>query len=122
MELAKRLGGLRESFIREMTRLAITHNAINLSQGFPDFDPPREVIDAAHHALDNGSNQYTITWGMPPLRQALSAKMKRWYGLDFDPDQHITVTCGVTEAISATLMAILNTGDEVIIPNTRVRN
>ncbi len=115
MELAKRLGGLRESFIREMTRLAITHNAINLSQGFPDFDPPREVIDAAHRALDNGSNQYTITWGIPPLRQALSAKMKRWYGLDFDPDQHVTVTCGVTEAISATFMALLDAGDEVII-------
>ncbi|MBI5713392.1 MAG: aminotransferase class I/II-fold pyridoxal phosphate-dependent enzyme [Chloroflexi bacterium] len=115
MELAKRLGGLRESFIREMTRLAITHNAINLSQGFPDFDPPREVIDAAHRALDSGSNQYTITWGIPPLRQALSAKMKHWYGLDFDPDQDITVTCGVTEAISGTFMALLNAGDEVII-------
>ncbi|MEK9161690.1 MAG: aminotransferase class I/II-fold pyridoxal phosphate-dependent enzyme [Chloroflexota bacterium] len=115
MELAKRLSGLRESFIREMTRLAITHNAINLSQGFPDFDPPREVIDAAHRALDSGSNQYTITWGIPPLRQALSAKMKHWYGLDFDPDQDITVTCGVTEAISATFMSLLDAGDEVII-------
>ena len=98
-----------------MTRLAITHNAINLSQGFPDFDPPREVIDAAHRALDSGSNQYTITWGIPPLRQALSAKMKHWYGLDFDPDQDITVTCGVTEAISATFMSLLDAGDEVII-------
>ncbi|MBM4422238.1 MAG: aminotransferase class I/II-fold pyridoxal phosphate-dependent enzyme [Chloroflexi bacterium] len=112
---AQRLNGLRESFIREMTRLALTHQAINLSQGFPDFDPPREVIDAAHRALDSGGNQYTITWGAPPLRQAIAAKMKRWYGLDFDPDQHITVTCGVTEALSATLMGLLNTGDEVII-------
>lgn len=115
MALAQRLNGLRESFIREMTRLAITHKAINLSQGFPDFDPPREVIEAAHQALDSGGNQYTITWGSPPLRQAIAAKMKRWYGLDFDPDQHVTVTCGVTEAIAATLMGILNTGDEVII-------
>jgi aminotransferase len=106
---------MRESFIREMTRLAITHKAINLSQGFPDFDPPREVIEGAHRALDSGTNQYTITWGIPALRQAIAAKMKRLYGLEFDPDEHITVTCGVTEAISATLMALLNTGDEVII-------
>ncbi len=112
---ARRLEGMRESFIREMTRLALTCQAINLSQGYPDYDPPREVIDAAHKALDSGMNQYTVTWGLPVLRQAIAAKMKRWYKLDFDPDQHITVTCGVTEAISSTLMAILNPGDEVII-------
>ena len=112
---ALRLGKIRESFIREMTRLAITHNAINLSQGFPDFDPPKEVIEAAHRALDNGASQYTITWGTPELRQAIAAKMNGWYGLDFDPDREITVTCGVTEGILATLMSIINTGDEVII-------
>ncbi len=112
---AQRLGNMRESFIREMTRLAMTHQAINLSQGFPDFDPPREVIDAAHRALDSGMNQYGITWGLPALRQAISAKMKRWYGLDYDPDQHVTVTCGVTEAIRDALMGIINPGDEVII-------
>ncbi len=112
---ARRLSQLRESFIREMTRLAITHNAINLSQGFPDFDPPREVIEAAHQALDAGGNQYTVTWGAPALRQAISAKMKRWYNLAFDPDEHITVTCGVTEAILATMMSNVNPGDEVII-------
>lgn len=106
---------IRESFIREMTRLAITHNAINLSQGFPDFDPPREAIEAAHQALETGANQYTITWGTPVLRGAIAAKMRNWYGLDYDPDQHITVTCGVTEAILATLMGILDTGDEAII-------
>ncbi|MBI3762027.1 MAG: aminotransferase class I/II-fold pyridoxal phosphate-dependent enzyme, partial [Chloroflexi bacterium] len=115
MELARRLTGLRESFIREMTRLALAHNAINLSQGFPDFDPPREVIEAAHRALDEGQNQYSVTWGLPVLRKAIAAKMKRWYGLDYDPDQHITVTCGVTEAIAATLMSLVNPGDEVII-------
>jgi len=112
---ARRLTHLRESFIREMTRLAIAHQAINLSQCFPDFDPPREVIDAAHAALDAGANQYGITWGSPALRQAIAAKMKRWYNLDFDPDQHITVTCGVTEAIADTLMSVVNPGDEVII-------
>lgn len=115
MQTAHRLKGMRESFIREMTRLALTHNAINLSQGFPDFDPPREVIDAAHRALDSGMNQYGITWGMPALRQAIAAKMQRWYGMEFDPDKHITVTCGVTEAISGALMALINPGDEVII-------
>ncbi|MBI3760629.1 MAG: aminotransferase class I/II-fold pyridoxal phosphate-dependent enzyme [Chloroflexi bacterium] len=115
MQIAQRLSGMRESFIREMTRLAIAHNAINLSQGFPDFDPPREVIDAAHRALDASMNQYSITWGLPALRQAIAAKMKRRYNLDFDPDQHITVTCGVTEAMRAALMALVNPGDEVII-------
>ena len=112
---AQRLHMIRESFIREMTRLAITHNAINLSQGFPDFDPPREAIEAAHAALESGGNQYTITWGTLPLREAIAAKMERWYGLAFDPNAHITVTCGVTEAILATLMGIINKGDEVII-------
>ncbi|MEN6615242.1 MAG: aminotransferase class I/II-fold pyridoxal phosphate-dependent enzyme [Syntrophorhabdus sp.] len=112
---AERLHMIRESFIREMTRLAITHNAINLSQGFPDYDPPREAIQAAHEALESGGNQYTITWGTAPLRQAIAAKMLKWYGLAFNPDEHITVTCGVTEAILATLMGVVNKGDEVII-------
>ncbi|MDA8411969.1 MAG: aminotransferase class I/II-fold pyridoxal phosphate-dependent enzyme [Treponema sp.] len=115
MQSALRLKGLRESFIREMTRLALKHNAINLSQGYPDFDPPPELLDAAHRALDSGLNQYGITWGNPQLRQALSAKMKRLYGLDFDPERHITVTCGVTEAISVALMSLLSPGDEVVI-------
>ncbi len=112
---AQRLHMIRESFIREMTRLAITHNAINLSQGFPDFDPPREAIEAAQKALESGGNQYTITWGTLPLREAITAKMEKWYGLKFDPNEHVTVTCGVTEAILATLMGIINKGDEVII-------
>ncbi len=115
LEPALRLKGMRESFIREMTRLAITHQAVNLSQGFPDFDPPRPVLEAAHQALDSGLNQYGITWGMPALRQAIAAKMKRWYNLDYDPDQHVTVTCGVTEAIRAALLGIVGPGDEVII-------
>ena len=112
---ARRLDGMRESFIREMTRLALSCQAINLAQGFPDFDPPREIIEAAHRALDSGTNQYTITWGIPALRQAIAAKMKRWYNLEYNPDEHITVTCGVTEAISAALMAIVDPGDEIII-------
>jgi aspartate/methionine/tyrosine aminotransferase len=115
MKYAARLSGMRESFIREMTRLALKYDTINLSQGFPDFDPPPEVLKAAHQALDEGANQYTITWGNPALRQAIAAKMKRRYSLDFDPDQQITVTCGVTEAILVTLMSLCQDGDEVII-------
>ena len=106
---------MRESFIREMTRVALSCQAINLAEGFPDFDPPHEVIEAAHRALDSGTNQYTITWGTPALRQAIAAKMKRWYNLEYNPDEHITVTCGVTEAVAAALMAIVDPGDEIII-------
>lgn len=112
---ARRLDGVRKSLIHEMTRLALSYHAINLAQGFPDFDPPREIIEAAHHALDSGTNQYTNTWGIPALRQAIAAKMKHRYNLEFCPDKHITVTCGATEAISAALMATVNPGDEVII-------
>lgn len=112
---AQRMQAINESFIREMTRLAITHQAINLSQGFPDFGPPPEVLEAAHKALDAGVNQYTITWGAAGLRQAIAAKMSRLYGLDYEPDRHITVTCGVTEALAATLTGIVNPGDEVVI-------
>ncbi len=115
MMLAQRLNTVRESFIREMTRLAIAHQAINLSQGFPDFDPPQTVLEAAHHALDEGLNQYTITWGLSPLRQAIANKMARLYDLSFDPDRHITVTCGVTEAIAATVMSLVDPGKEVVI-------
>ncbi len=115
LSAAQRLSNIRQSFIREMTRLAMQHQAINLSQGFPDFDPPPEVLAAAHRALDEGLNQYTITWGLPALRQAIAEKMRRLYGLEFDPQEHITVTCGVTEAILVTLMGLLDAGDEVIV-------
>lgn len=113
--LSTRLHGLRESVIREMTRLAIQHNAINLSQGFPDFSPPPEIIAAAHRALDEGFNQYAVTWGEPALRQAIHDSMLKWYGLEYDPMRQITVTCGVTEAIISAFMAVANTGDEVVI-------
>ncbi len=112
---SSRLNGLNESVIREMTRLALEHDAINLAQGFPDFAPAPEIIQAAHRALDEGWNQYAITWGVPALRAAISAKMARRYGLAYDPGRHITVTCGVTEAIIASVLAIANPGDEVVI-------
>lgn len=115
MKTANRLLGMRESFIREMTRLALAHNAINLSQGFPDYDAPPEVIEAAKAAVGSGQNQYGITWGSPLLRQAIAETMSRRYGLSFDPDRHITVTCGVTEAMTVILMSLLDQGDEVIV-------
>ena len=112
---ASRLLEIRGSVIGEIASLAAKYRAINLSMGFPDFDPPPEVIAAAHHAIDHGLNQYSMDWGLPDLRRAIAAKMKRWYDLDFDADKHVTVTCGVTEALMATFMGLINPGDEVII-------
>jgi aminotransferase len=112
---AKRLAGLQESLIREMTRLAYRYDAINMSQGYPDFPAPAPVKQAAVDAILADHNQYTITWGYPPLRMAIADKMQRRYGLTADPDRHICVTCGVTEAITAALLAVINPGDEVMI-------
>lgn len=112
---AQRLATLSESVIREMTRLAQQHQALNLSQGFPDFDPPPEVTAAAAEALANGHNQYSITWGSPRLRQQVAAKYARWYGLAVDPDTEVTITCGVTEAIIAALISLVNPGERVLI-------
>ncbi len=112
---ARRLQGIQESIIREMTRLALKHNAINLSQGLPDFPPPPEVLDAAHQALDEGYNQYSITWGLPETRTAIAQKVRRFYGVDVDPEHHVTVTCGVSEAIMAAVFSVVNPGDEVIL-------
>lgn len=116
MKPAKRLAGLQESVIREMTRLAHEHDAINLSQGFPDFPAPEAVKQAAIEAIRADHNQYSITWGRLPLRQAVGDKLRRWYGVGWiDPDQHVTITCGVTEAIVVSIMALANPGDEVVI-------
>lgn len=112
---ATRLDGFGQSTIREMTRLALAHGAVNLSQGFPDFPPPPEIVAAAHAALDRGENQYTVTWGIPALREAIARTMRARHGLAFDPDRHVVVTCGVTEAICAAVLAIVDPGDEVVI-------
>lgn len=98
-----------------MTRIAIEHDAINLSQGFPDFDPPRELIEAAKRALDEGYNQYAITWGAPRFRRALALKQSRWMGLPIDPETNIVVTCGSTEAMLVAMMTACNPGDRVIV-------
>ena len=115
MVLAKRVQYFTESVIREMTRLANRHGAINLGQGMPDFDPPAEVIEAACAALRNGSNQYAITWGAPSLRQAIARKAAVFNGIDCDPESEITVCCGATECMMATMLALVDPGDEVVI-------
>lgn len=113
--LATRVQFFSESVIREMTRLANRHDAINLAQGMPDFDTPAEVKDAACRAIQEGYNQYAITWGAPLLRQAIAEKAKSFNGIDCQPDENITVCCGATECMMATLLATVNPGDEVII-------
>ncbi len=113
--VSRRVQGFTESVIREMTRLAMEHNAINLAQGFPDFAAPEFIKDAAAAAIAADVNQYSVTWGDPELRQAIAAKYQRWYGLPVDADAHVTVCCGSTEAMIATLIAVLNPGDETVI-------
>jgi aspartate/methionine/tyrosine aminotransferase len=103
-----------ESVIREMTRLAHLHQAVNLSQGFPDFAAPAEVKEAARQAIADDVNQYAVTWGARSLRQAVAQKFLRLYGVPVDPEREVTVTCGSTEAMIATLLATLDAGDEMI--------
>ena len=104
-----------ESVIREMTRLAQLHEAVNLSQGFPDFPAPEEIKEAARRAVSADVNQYAVTWGARPLRQAIAAKFERNYGVPVDPEREVTVTCGSTEAMIATFLAVLDPGDEVVV-------
>ncbi|MEA3199319.1 MAG: L-glutamine---4-(methylsulfanyl)-2-oxobutanoate aminotransferase [Thermoplasmata archaeon] len=113
--LSQRAGLFPESVIREMTRHANAHGAVNLAQGFPDWNPPAEVVAAAKEALDGPFNQYAITWGAPPLRQAIAQKMKWFNAVDVDPETEIVVTCGATEAMMAIMLAIVDPGDEVIV-------
>jgi aminotransferase len=104
-----------ESVIREMTRLAHQHGALNLGQGMPDFDPPEEVKEAACKAIRDGFNQYAVTWGAPVLRQAIAAKARRFNGIDCNPDAHVTVCCGATECMMAAMLALIDPGDEVVV-------
>ena len=112
---AVRASTFQESVIREMTRVANQHGAINLAQGFPDFPMPEPMKDAACAAIQGDINQYAITWGTPALRLAIAEKYRRWYEMEVDPDREITVTCGATEAMAAVFLALVNPGDEVIV-------
>jgi aspartate/methionine/tyrosine aminotransferase len=104
-----------ESVIREMTRLAMEHDAVNLSQGFPDFAAPEILKKAACEAIYADVNQYAITWGAKSFRDALVYKTKKFLGIDVDPEREITVSCGSTEAMIDVLLAVINPGDEVIV-------
>jgi aspartate/methionine/tyrosine aminotransferase len=112
---SRRTSTFTESVIREMTRVANQHGAINLAQGFPDFPMPEPMKEAACAAIHGDVNQYAITWGSPPLRLAIAEKYRRWYDLPVDPDREVTVTCGATEAMAATFLALVDPGDEVIV-------
>jgi aminotransferase len=118
LQPARRTEGFTESVIREMTRL-INHfhpdGGINLAQGFPDFSCPQEIKDAACDAIQADINQYAITWGAKRFREAIAAKTKWHLGLDVDPDREVVVTCGSTEAMVATMLALVDPGEEVIV-------
>lgn len=113
--LSERSQSFTQSVIREMTRVNALYGGINLAQGFPDFDPPEEIKEAAVQAIRDGFNQYAITWGAPALRQAIAEKAGWYNGLAVDADAHVTVTCGATEAMMSAMMAVVNPGDAVII-------
>ena len=112
---SQRTSLFNESVIRRMTRVANAHGAINLSQGFPDFDPPEALLKAAERAARNGPHQYAVTWGAPGFRAALARKQSRLMELPIDPETNIVVTCGSTEAMMAAMMTACNPGDKVII-------
>lgn len=114
-ELSHRVQTFTDSVIRRMTRISDAHGAINLSQGFPDFDPPREITDALAKVALQGPHQYSITYGAENFRQALADKQGAAYGFGINPDTQIVVTCGGTEAMMAAMMTICNPGDKVIV-------
>jgi aspartate/methionine/tyrosine aminotransferase len=113
-KISKKAERFSESVIREMTRLCSLHNGINLAQGFPDFPAPQEMKDAACRAIQDDINQYAITWGSKNLRNAIAEKSARYNGLKIDPEKNVTVCCGSTEAMIASIMATVDPGEEII--------
>ena len=114
-ELSVRTSTFTDSCIRRMTRICNKYNAINLSQGFPDFDPPRELTDRLAEIAPCGPHQYALTWGAQNFREALSKKQAHFSGVTYDPDSEICITCGSTEAMMAAMMSVCNPGDKVVI-------
>ena len=115
MRVSQKAAQFTESVIREMTRQAIEHNAVNLAQGFPDFPAPEAIKVAAQQAVAADINQYAITWGAQNFRRAIAAKFAQWQKIEIDPEREITVCCGSTEAMIATLLALVDPGEEVIV-------
>jgi aminotransferase len=112
---ARRTATFTESVIREMTRIAQLHEAVNLAQGFPDFPMPEPMKEAACTAIQADINQYAVTWGSAALRNGIAEKYRRWYNMAVDPAREVTVTCGATEAMASVFLALLDPGDEVIV-------
>ncbi|KAM0952636.1 putative aminotransferase, class I/classII, pyridoxal phosphate-dependent transferase, major [Dioscorea sansibarensis] len=115
LQVAKRLEKFKTTIFTQMSMLAIKHGAINLGQGFPNFDGPEFVKEAAIQAIKDGKNQYARGFGVPDLNSSIAARFKKDTGLDVDPEKEVTVTCGCTEAIAATMLGLINPGDEVIL-------
>jgi len=113
--VSRKVQQFTESVIREMTRLAQQYDAVNLAQGFPDFEPPESIKEAACRAIRDGYNQYAVTWGTPRLRRAIADRYRQVYGLDVDPDRQVVVACGSTECMMAAMLAVVDPGDEVIV-------
>ena len=113
--LSERTANFTDSVIRRMTRISLKYGAVNLSQGFPDFDPPKEILDRLAEVAHEDFHQYSITWGAQNFRQALAEKQSRLMGFPIDPETEIVVTCGSTEAMMAAMMTVTNPGDKVII-------
>lgn len=112
-QTSQRTSRFTESVIREMSRVAAQHDAINLAQGFPDWDPPAELVAAGRAAMDAGRHQYAVTWGSPELRAALGSKLARFMGVPVDADRELVVTCGATEAMMVAMMTVCDPGDRV---------
>lgn len=113
--LSDKTAGFTDSVIRRMTRVSSQYGAINLSQGFPDFDPPKEITDKLSELAHIGPHQYATTWGSQTIREALARKQKHFSGMDVDPNQEIVVTCGGTEAMMAAMLTVCNPGDKVVV-------
>lgn len=113
--LSSRTAGFTDSVIRRMTRISNQYGAVNLSQGFPDFDPPKEILDRLAEVTKEDFHQYSITWGAQNFREALAEKQTRFMGRPIDPNGEIVVTCGSTEAMMAAMMSVTNPGDKVIV-------
>jgi aminotransferase len=113
--VSRKAASFTESVIREMTREALAHGAVNLGQGFPDFAAPEDIKQKAMEAIADDHNQYAITWGVKSFRDAIAAKSKWFLGMDIDPEREITVTCGSTEGMIAAMMATVDPGEEVVV-------
>lgn len=113
--LSERTASFTDSVIRRMTRISLQYDAVNLSQGFPDFEPPKEILDRLAQVAYEGYHQYSITWGAQDFREALAAKQSCYMGRTIDPNSEIVTTCGSTEAMMAAMMTVTNPGDKVVI-------